>query len=111
MSALSHRAFDPLFTEAEAASICDLALTDAARALVQTTGANGNLFPCLEGLAEFRNGRQKESTLCGVSPKTVGLLLALGLIRLNSRRFYELSVTVDPSKRNGLVNWSGEENI
>jgi hypothetical protein len=103
------QAFETLFTRAQATAICDHALTDAATRLVQSTGANGSLFPILDRLAAFKHGRQVESELRGARPQDVALLLGLELIRLNSRRMFELNIVVDPRRSNGrLVNW-GEQ--
>jgi hypothetical protein len=107
----ARQAFDALFIKpSQAAQINDAALTDAATRLVQSTGANGNLFPILDRLAAFHDGRQVEDALDGARRQDVALLLGLGLIRLNSRRFFELNVSVDPSKCNGrLVNWAVQD--
>ena len=68
----AQQAFDALFiTPSQAAQICDAALTDAATRLVQSTGANGNLFPILDRLAAFKNGRQVESELRDARPQDV----------------------------------------
>jgi hypothetical protein len=92
-----------------ATAICDHALTAAAQRLVASTGASGCLFPLLNKLAAFQNGRLIESTLEGARPQDIGLLVALELVRLNTRRNFELNVVVDPSPSNGrLVNW-GEQ--
>jgi hypothetical protein len=102
----ARQAFESLFTRSHAVAICDHALTDAATRLVRSTGANGNLFPILDRLAAFRNGRLVEHALNDARPQDIGLLVALELIRINYRRIFELNVVVDPSKRNGrLVNW------
>lgn len=104
----ARQAFEALFTRSQAA-ICDHALTDAVTRLVRSTGANGNLFPILDRLAAFKNGRLVESTLDDARPQDVALLLGVELIRLNSSRFFELNVVLDPGRRNGrLVNW-GEQ--
>lgn len=103
------QAFEALFTRAQATAICDHALTDAATRLVRSTGANGNLFPILDRLAAFKNGRLVESQLLDARPQDIGLLIALELIRLNERRNFVLNVTADPSRSNGrLLNW-GEQ--
>lgn len=104
------RAFEALFlTPSQAAQICDAALTDSATRLVRSTGANGNLFPILDRLAAFKDGRLVEHTLDDARPQDVALLMGLELIRLNYRRMFTLNVTVDPSRGNGrLVNW-GEQ--
>ena len=100
------QAFNTRVTHVQTAQICDAALTDSATRLVKSTGCNGNLFPILDGLAAFKNGRQVESELRGVRPQDVALLLGLELIRLNERRNFVLNVSVDPERRNGwLCNW------
>ena len=102
----AHRAFDALFTPSQATAICDRVLTDSARRLVRTTGANGNLFPILDQLAAFKEGKLVEHTLENARRQDVALLLGLELVRLNSRRMFTLNVTVDPERRNGrLCNW------
>ena len=95
--------FDSLFC----ARPCDRALTSAARYLISTTGANGNLFPILDRLAALRGGQPAESTLDDSRPQDIALLLGFELIRLNDRRMFVLNATVDPSRLNGrLVNWA-----
>ena len=102
----THRAFDALFTPSRATATCDRVLTDSARRLVRTTGANGNLFPILDQLAAFKEGKLVEHTLENARCQDVALLLGLELVRLNSRRMFTLNVSVDPERRNGrLCNW------
>jgi hypothetical protein len=102
----ARQAFDARFTPFQATQLCDRILTDSARRLVRTTGANGNLFPILDQLAAFKDGKLVEHTLENARPQDVALLLGLELVRLNSRRMFTLNVTVDPERRNGrLCNW------
>jgi hypothetical protein len=105
-------AFENLFTQEQASErdravhICDRILTREAQRLVKSTGANGNLFPILNRLAAFKNGRPVECALDAERPQDISLVLGLELISLNSRRMFTLNVTVDPSRRNGrIVNW------
>jgi hypothetical protein len=112
-SASSARAaFENPFTQEQdtarshAAAICDRILTREAQRLVRSTGSNGNIFPILNRLAAFKNGRPVECDLRGERPQDISLVLGLELISLNSSRFFQLNVTVDPSRHNGrIVNW------
>jgi hypothetical protein len=111
-------AFESLFTQEQvnererdrdrdrAVHICDRILTREAVRLVKSTGARGNIFPILNRLAAFKNGRPVECDLRGERPQDISLVLGLELISLNSSRFFQLNVTVDPSRHNGrIVNW------
>jgi hypothetical protein len=111
-------AFESLFTQEQnterdrAVRICDRILTREAQRLVKTTGSNGNIFPILNRLAAFKNGRPVECELQGERPADIALVLGLELISLNSRRFFQLNVTVNPSRHNGrLVNWKEPEGL
>jgi hypothetical protein len=105
-------AFESLFTQEQvnardrALHICDRILTREAVRLVKSTGARGNIFPILNRLAAFKNGRPVGCDLRGERPQDISLVLGLELISLNSSRFFQLNVTVDPSRHNGrIVNW------
>jgi hypothetical protein len=67
----AQQAFDALFiTPSQAAQICDAALTDAATRLVQSTGANGNLFPILDRLARSRTAARSKASFGTRGPRT-----------------------------------------